>query len=70
MSNTHDCYMPRHSLAFVNSCHKITKGVAVNTVRGSFYSRVLEMLTNSDIGLFEKENCIDFLREADESFKE
>ena len=46
--------MPRHSPAFVNSCHQITKGVAVKTVRGSFHSRVFEMLTNSDVGLFEK----------------
>ena len=52
--HTHDCYMPRHSPEFVNSCHQITKGVAVKTVRGSFHSRVFEMLTNSDVGLFEK----------------
>ena len=29
MSRTHECYMPHHSPAFVNSCHQITKGVAV-----------------------------------------
>ena len=52
--HTHDCYMPRHSPEFVNSCHQITKGVAVKTVRRSFHSRVFEMLTNSDVGLFEK----------------
>ena len=37
----------------MNSCHQITKGVAVKTVRGSFHSRVFEMLTNSDIGVFK-----------------
>ena len=52
--------MPRQ---FVNSCHQITKGVAVKTVRGSFHSRVFEMLTNSDVGLFEKRELHYFFEE-------